>query len=67
MVVLHQHHGAADVLHFSQESVGELAVHFLIVLPIARPENRTRVSDVAQRPEPFVGESVVVAGFFLLR
>src|SRR5213080_1737728 len=34
---------------------------------VARPEDRAYVRDVAERPDPFVREAVVVAGFFVRR
>src|SRR5688572_21449239 len=46
-------------------SLRELPVHFLVLFPIGCPEGRANVSDVAQRPEPFVREPVVVPGLLL--
>src|SRR5690348_2397863 len=66
MVVLNEQDRVLRSLHFLQDGPGKLAVHLLIVLPIAGPEERTRVRDVAQRPETFVGEAVVIAFFFFL-
>ena len=66
VIILHQHDRAADVLHLFQQGVRELAVHFLIMLPVAGAEQRARVGDVAKRPEPLVGEPVVIAFLFFL-
>ena len=43
---------------------GELAIDLLIVLPVLRPKDRARMSDMTKRPKPFVGKPVVVAFFF---
>ena len=67
MIVLHQNDGMADIFHLFEQRVGEFSVDFLIVLPIAGTEKRARVRDVAQRPQPFVGEPVVIALLFFLR
>ena len=65
VVVLHQHDRvvAIDLL---AHRVGELAVHRDVVGPVLGAEHRARVRDVAERPQPLVGEAVVVALLFLL-
>ena len=46
--------------------LGEALVDHLVVVPIRDAEHRAHVGDVAERPQPFVGEPVVVAFLFLL-
>ncbi len=52
--------------HFLEHRIREEPVDFAIVLPVSRVEPRTREGNVAKRPEPAVGEAVVVP-FLLLR
>src|SRR6266567_8517328 len=61
MIILHQHHRLTDILHFLEQSVRKLPVHFLIMLPIAGPEKGTRVRDMTEGPEPLISKSVVIA------
>src|SRR5579872_4203471 len=67
VVVLQQDHRPADIFHFFEQCVSEFPVDVLIVLPIAGTEQWTRVRDVAERPQTFVGESVVITLFFFFR
>ena len=67
VVVLQAGPRAVYVHHFFQQGVGKLPVHVLVVLPILGAERRTRVGDVAERPQTLVREAVVVALFFLFR
>ena len=66
VVILHEEQGVLDAGHFVEHGVREFAVGVLVALPIRGTENRAGVGDVAQRPEPFVREPVVVALFFFL-
>ena len=65
VIILHQHYRPDDVFHFFEQSIRELSVHFLIMLPVAGAEERPRVGDVAQRPNSLVREPVVVPLFLL--
>ncbi len=65
VVVLHEDDRPLDIVHLVEHGVGELPVHLPVVLPVVHAEDRTRVRDVAQRPESFVREAEVVALFFL--
>ena len=38
-----------------------------VVLPIGDAEHRSRVSNMAKGPQAFVGETVVIALFFVFR
>ena len=60
VVVLHEHDRIVGV-HLGADRVGELPVDRLVVLPVLAAEDGPRVGDVAERPEPLVGEAVVVA------
>src|SRR5580704_14248375 len=64
MIILRQDDRRFDTLHFLEQRIGEAPIHLLIGKPVIRPENRTRMRDVAERPESFVGETLVIA-FFL--
>ena len=65
VVILHQHHRvfAAGLGH---HGIGEALVHRAVLLPVRLAEHRPHVGDVAQRPQPFVGEPVVVAPLLFL-
>ena len=60
MVVLDQHDRVL-ALRFRDDGIGELRVDGPILIPVGGAERRPHVGDVAQRPQPFVGEAVVVA------
>ena len=60
VVVLHQDDRIVGV-DLLAHRVGEPLVDGLVVLPVLAAEDRARVGDVAERPEPLVGEAVVVA------
>ena len=66
VIVLNEHDRIVGV-HLLAEGVGEFLVDGLVVLPIRAPEDRTRMGDVAERPETLVGEAVVVALLLLGR
>src|SRR5580704_6930130 len=65
MIILHQNDGVVLAFHFFEHRAGEFAVDLLIGLPIFDAEDGAGVGDVAERPDAFVRESVVVAFFFL--
>src|SRR5579883_2998522 len=67
MVILDENHGFNEAVNLLQYGIGELLIGTLILIPVAHAECRTSVGDVAERPESFVGKSVVVAFLFLLR
>src|SRR5437867_1417331 len=60
VVVLHEHDGVFGI-HLRAERLREPLVYRLVVLPVLAAEDGAGVSDVAQRPEAFVGKAVVVA------
>ena len=66
MVVLHQDDGIRR-LGLLGDGVGEFPVRLVVLLPIGRAEGRSNVGDVAQGPQPLVGEAVVVARLLLVR
>ena len=66
VVVLHQH-DRVFAARLGDHRVGEALVDRLVELPVGFAEHRPHVRDVAERPQPFVGEAVVVAVFLLGR
>ena len=66
VIILDEQRRLLCACHLLQHCLGKLPVRLYIVLPIERPEQRPRVSDMAKRPQAFVGEAVVVALFFFL-
>ena len=66
MIILHQHQRLLAVLHFLQQGVGEFFVHVAIVAPVFGPKQRPGMGDMAEGPQAFIGEAIVVA-FFLFR
>ena len=66
MIVLHQHDRLLDVLHLGEQRFGEALVDGAVVLPVAGAEARPLVHDVAERPQPLVGEAVVITSFLLV-
>ena len=67
VVVLHQENGRGHAGHFFENGVSKHTVHFLILVPVFGSEHRTGVGNVTKRPEPLVGEAVVVAALLLGR
>ena len=65
VVVLHEHDRIAR-RRLVDDRVGEFLVDRAIVFVVTGAEGRAHVRDVAQRPQTFVGEPGVVAGFLLL-
>src|SRR4030042_4179773 len=66
MIILNQNQGLFDVLQFFQSRSSKFLVDDLIIRPILSPEGWTRMRDVAKRPEPLIGKSVIIALFFFL-
>jgi len=66
VIILRQQNRRFRPLHFLQDRVGKPPVDFLILQPVFRPENRPRMRDVAERPQPFVRKSLVVAFIFFI-
>ena len=66
MVVLHQDDRPLGLLHLLDDRGGEMRVHRAVLLPVVGTELRALVHDVTERPQPLVGEAVVVAGLLLL-
>src|SRR5205807_6728473 len=54
------------VVHFVENSLGELAIDAAVLFPIAGIEARARVRYMAERPKPLVGKTVVITLLFLL-
>src|SRR5260370_40854272 len=65
MVVLHQNDRVYRAFHLFEQSVSELVVDSLVMLPIIGTEDRPGVRDVAERPKTLIGKPVVVAFVFL--
>ena len=65
VVILGQEQRMVRARHLLQDRIRELLVNPAIVLPIGFPECRPNVRQMAQRPQPFVGEPEVVALFLL--
>ena len=66
VVILHQNHRLFGVLHFFEQGIGELTVDGLILFPIVGSKDRTRVRDMTERPDSFIGEAVVISFLFFL-
>ena len=66
MIVLHQHDRILG-LGLLGDGIGEALVDLLVLLPVAFPELRPHERDVAQRPETFIGQTVIIAVLLLLR
>ncbi|OQA40879.1 MAG: hypothetical protein BWY49_00630 [Candidatus Omnitrophica bacterium ADurb.Bin314] len=47
-----------------QKGVRKFPINLLIVVPVLDPENGANMADMAERPEPFVGKTIVVAFLF---
>src|SRR5262249_31402883 len=67
VIILHQDGRFAQPTYLVQHHFGELAIDRLILLPVTRSEYGTGMRDVAQRPHPFIGESIVISFLFPLR
>lgn len=65
VIILDQHH-RTRARGFGHHGLGEAAVDPHVMLPIGAAESRLDVGAVAQRPQAFVGQAVVVAGDFVL-
>ena len=65
MIVLNKDHGILFAGDFLDESVGKLLVDCVVVFPIRSAKDGAGVGDVAERPETFIGKSVIVASFLL--
>ena len=63
VVILHEDDRILRV-DLGAHGVDELAVHLLVVLPVLGAEGGARVRKMAERPETFVGEAVIVALLF---
>src|SRR3972149_4974919 len=66
MIILDQNQGLFGILQFSQSGSSKFLVDGSIIPPILRPEGWTCMRDVAERPEPLVGKSIIVTLFFFL-
>jgi hypothetical protein len=66
VVVLHEHDRILGV-RLVADSVGELLIDLLVVRPVIGAEHRPCVRVVAQRPQPLVRKSEVVAALLLAR
>ena len=65
VIVLHQHDRVL-ALRLLHHGVGEAAVDRDVMVEIALAEDRPHEGDMAQRPQPLVGEAVVIAVLLLL-
>src|SRR5579875_2059921 len=59
MIILYQHERVFGS-RFLCDSVGETFVDVHVILPIGISERRPNERDVAQRPQTFVGEAVII-------
>src|SRR4030042_2721581 len=64
MVILDQYQGLFGILHLLQSGRSEFLVDGFIIPPILRPEGWTCMRNVAERPEPLIGKSIVITFFF---
>ena len=64
VVVLHQHHRIVGI-GLLAHGLGELAIDLGVGGPVVAAEDRPHVGQVAQRPQTFVGQTVVVAALLL--
>src|SRR5277367_168027 len=67
VVVLHEQQGRFGSRHFLSHSFGKFLVCSLVALPVGGAKNWASVGDVAEGPQTFVGEAIVVAFFLFLR
>ncbi len=65
VIILHQDDRVFGI-HLAEDRVGEFLVHGLVLAPILGAEDGPGVRHVAERPQPFVREAVVVALLFFL-
>ncbi len=65
-VIVLDEHDRIVAVRFGDDRVGEALVDFLILEPVGTAEDRMRMGQVAQRPQRFVREAVVVALFLFL-
>src|SRR5579872_6501529 len=65
MVIMDENRRLLRALHFLKQSFCELFVGRPVLLPVGFAKDRARMSDVAQRPEAFVGESKVISVLLL--
>ena len=65
MIILNKDDGIVGI-HFLARRIGELPVNFLVISPVFAAKYRACMGQMAERPEPFVGEPVVVALFLFL-
>ena len=65
MIVLHQDDGIFAV-GFGADGFGKALVHRTIGGVVLAAELRPRMREVAQRPQPFVGEAIVIAALLFL-
>ena len=54
VIILREKNRRFGALHFLQNGVREAAIDFLVLQPVLGPENRSRMRDMAQRPETFI-------------
>ena len=60
--VLNQNHGTGGV-RLRRHHLGELGIHVLIGAPVAGAKRRSHVGQMAQRPKPLIGKTIVVTAF----
>ena len=65
MIVLHEDDGVGTAFHLLEHGAcAKRCVDALVALPVAGAEDGPGVRDVTERPQPFIGEAVVVARLF---
>src|SRR4030042_6735309 len=65
MVVLYEHY-RPSVPYFLQYRIGKYPVYLFISQPVSFIEYRRYESNMAERPQPFIGEAEIIALHFLL-
>ena len=66
MIVLDQNHRVFGSRFFTYD-IGKSPIDTHVLFPVRGAKYRTDVGDVAQRPQPFVGKTCIVALLFLRR
>src|SRR5262249_10312375 len=66
MIILNQNEWLFRTFNFLQHGLCEFLVYTAVMLPIANQETWARVRNVAQRPDPLVGKTEIVAVLLFL-
>ncbi len=66
VIILNEQHRVLGVCHLFEHGFGEFLVDIPIMLPIRCPKQWSRMGDMAERPQPFVGKAVIIPFFLFL-